>query len=1064
MTISFSVISDIATGEACPVPSTLCATCQRSGLPILPLRAAYAPAPWETQLRPLTPGSEVQAVRMGLGQPRILRQGYLYVLLDRREWQAYEISPEGALSQFRPYQMPQEEPRPLCEACIREDHDIPASFINIDTNKYSTAWLAIANDPWPKAVLDSYLRGGVVDGVNLDERFHPLDLKAARSDPASVGIAMNESDPQLQQVLEYAQNIPGDFRSVHGFHGRQHRLRALKGHLRNVIQEQELPNGVLALVLPDPIGVVQELNAQRLLRNQAMLQWCAQPKRSFEFFTSQALLAIRGHQMEVAKERAKKRAEDENKWRSEQNNNPMVNPTLPMLNPNFPLLDVEAETARLAPVKQAEARERLEERYDEQARATFEADFQHTLAGWQQVIDDVAEHLEHHYSDAAYQRAALHDYSITNPRSVELFFRMQGTCLSGGPTEQRGDGPLGPTLRLWKALLENHDSLLYRALTAGTRPLFGELQDALAGDERTRVYHAIKTFITTQEARNLMSGPVQDAIGQLLSAAATASSRLGNELSDKTRALLEHLHRVALLRHFGVEATRVTVSLKVGEYLSLLNEVLQESTDRYMTRLDQQFRKPAQRKVRAMLLSNTLSAAVPGTPGKLVEASFWTLEKAESLKARLDKLSAGVSDGIGDALRTVTLGAEAVQEAMDNLGRKVILNAEGSVQLARESMHSMRTAAVAGTPGASAMGLGLISLWFQQDSLRRSYASLLDTVGDKYPEAVAAVMSASIGVMGAGTEVVGGTIQMVRPDLHMPTRIVGQTVGVGARIVQYGGALVALASALEGLQYAFAAGRSRASGDRGASNKYSLATASATGSAALGVWGALAPAAFALLPLAASVLLGLAAFGLAVWAKRQESEPLELWARHSLWGLSTKHRRWTTPEDMDTAIGELNAALLGMTANAGMIVKAEQEAGLPIGDAVPAGIFLEYILVLPGYQADVSGYEWTLQVYRPNQTLGETIASGRSGVANGPLPPPAAWKTPGYRPETTTPVITHNAQALEIRGSISFFGFLEVHAFQLEVSYWPDKSDKSGFARLIVREDKIKGQARKGSI
>ncbi|WP_240160518.1 hypothetical protein [Pseudomonas bharatica] len=45
MTISFSVISDIATGEACPVPSTLCATCQRSGLPILPLRAAYAPAP-----------------------------------------------------------------------------------------------------------------------------------------------------------------------------------------------------------------------------------------------------------------------------------------------------------------------------------------------------------------------------------------------------------------------------------------------------------------------------------------------------------------------------------------------------------------------------------------------------------------------------------------------------------------------------------------------------------------------------------------------------------------------------------------------------------------------------------------------------------------------------------------------------------------------------------------------------------------------------------------------------------------------------------------------------------
>ena len=52
MTTSFSVISDIATGETCPVPSDICATCQRSGLPILPLRGAYAPQAWETRLLP----------------------------------------------------------------------------------------------------------------------------------------------------------------------------------------------------------------------------------------------------------------------------------------------------------------------------------------------------------------------------------------------------------------------------------------------------------------------------------------------------------------------------------------------------------------------------------------------------------------------------------------------------------------------------------------------------------------------------------------------------------------------------------------------------------------------------------------------------------------------------------------------------------------------------------------------------------------------------------------------------------------------------------------------------
>ncbi|WP_256587736.1 toxin VasX [Pseudomonas sp. Irchel 3E13] len=216
MTFSFSVAADIATNEACPVPTGICSTCQRSGLPILPLRAAYASEPWYTQALPLNRGSEVKAVRLRADQPRTLRSGYLYVLLDNREWQAYEISREGALRQFRPYQVPREEPRSLCEICIQQDHDIPASFINIKTDRYSTAWLALANDPWPESVLNGYLRGGVVDGMALDDRFYKLDL---------------------------------DFHSVHGFYPRNHRLRALAGHVRAVTEEHKLANGVLALVL-----------------------------------------------------------------------------------------------------------------------------------------------------------------------------------------------------------------------------------------------------------------------------------------------------------------------------------------------------------------------------------------------------------------------------------------------------------------------------------------------------------------------------------------------------------------------------------------------------------------------------------------------------------------------------------------------------------------------------------------------------------------------------------------------------------------------------------------------
>ena len=1054
MTFSFSVAADIAINEACPVPTGICSTCQRSGLPILPLRAAYAPEPWYTQALPLNRGAEVKAVRLRADQPRTLRSGYLYVLLDNREWQAYEISPEGALRQFPPYQIPREEPRSLCEICIQQDHDIPASFINIKTDRYSTAWLALANDPWSERVLNGYLRGGVVDGMALEDRFYKLDLKTARNDPASIGIAMTEADLQMHQVLEYAQPMAGDFQSVHGFYPRNSRLRALAGHVREVTEEHKLANGVLALVLPDPIGMVQELNAQRLLRYQAMQKWRAEPTRSFEFLTSQVLLGIRKVQVQRAEERAIKDAEEAVEQRGKWNDSVLgVRNTLPSL-------DLETEKTRRTAAEQADALERLGDRYDEKTREDFEDRYNKTLAAWQSIIDDVAEPYASHYHGAAFQLAALNDYSVTSTESVKAYILMTRTCLAGGPTERSADGTLGPTGRLWKKELENRNSLYYQAMMAKDKSLLEQLTDELLADERTRVYHSIKTLIATDQGQRLMVEPVQTAIGELLAAAATASYAVGNQLSEHAKALVGHLHREAMLRFSGVHITQITISLKVGEYLTLLNEVLYEGTERVIAQLDQQFRKPAERKVRAMLLGKSFTPALASSHATLIEVKVWTLESAEALQARLDKLRVGLGDGVGDALRNVSIGTTALKGSMDDLARHMSLNAEVALLLARDSMHSMRNAGKAAVPGGIGMGLALGSLWFQQDALRRSYENMLNTVGDGDAEAAAAVMSASVGVMGAGVEVVGMTVQILRPGLTTEViRATGevQKIGLGVRIVQFGGAIVALASVVEGVQYVLAAGRAGKAGDKTARNVYGVAAVAAVFSAGVGISGSLAPAAVALLPLGIAVLLGLAAYSLAVWAKRLESEPLEMWARHSLWGIPEKHRRWTTSKDMDTAIGVLNAVLLGLTADAAMKVKAEQNTGLPIGDAVPAGLFLDYKIVLPGYAVDASRYEWALEVYRPGQSSGETIASGRTGGMNGALPPPVSWKRPGYHPETTAPLISHDAESetLEISGLISFFGNLEVHALQLEVSYWPDKSDEAGVARLIVKEDKI---------
>ena len=1046
-----STTLNIATSQALPVPPNTCRTCERIGLPILPLRAAYAPEPWDSQELPLTPGSEVKGVRLRVGQLRVLRRGFLYVLLDRREWQAYQVSPEGMLRQIRPFEMPREQPQPLNRVCIKADHDIPASFLNIDTKKYTTAWLAFANDPWPASVLNRYKRGGVVDGMSLEERFHKLDLKAARNDPASVGIAMTENNLQMEQVLEYAQSMAGDFHSVHDFYPRNHRLEALRGHVRTVIAKEKLEGGVLALVLPDPVGMVQELNAQRMIRYQHMLQWCAEPQRRFELFTSQALLGIREFQAERARLSAIKAAQKALESNLAHNARPAFHMA------ELPVLDLEKEKQRRIAEERAEANERLADRYDEKARANFQAGLEHTLKGWQQIIDEIGALYASHFDSPAFQLASRIDYHVEHVDSVAAFICMAGHCLAGGPTGRADPDKLEATQRLWKQQLEDQGSLLYQALHAKDPALLEQLQGALSEDELTRIYHGIKTLITTNEGIELMRDSVQAAVGQLLGGAATASNVLGQHISERARELVGYLHRKAWLRFSGVQITQVTVALKLGEYLTLLNETLDERIEQFRTQLDEQFRKPAQRKVRAMLLSGYLTPALASSHGKLIDVTLWSLESAEDLRARLETLRAGIGDGIDRALRKVSIDTGAIKGGMDNITRHLNLDAEDARLFVRDTMSRLRNVATPRVEGAFNLGLVLGSLWFQQDSLRRSYANLMKAFGDERPEAAAAFMSAAVGNLGVGVEVAGAAIQTVRPALMTNVYARGQvtSVGMGGRILQFGSALAAVATAVEGVQYALAAGRTYEAGDLAASDAYRRAAIIAAGSAVAGIGGAIGAASVLLWPLAISVFLVFVAFGFAVWAKRQESQPLELWTRHSLWGLPIEHRRWKDSYDMDTAISALNAALLGLTAGLDMTERVQRPSDKVSG----RGGTLDYKIVLPGYDATSSRYEWALWAYRQREVPGQIIAGGQTGGANDPRPAPASWKWPSYDPETTAPIIHHDVESrtLEIRGSIAYQGALDFHALELEVTYWPDKSDESGLARLIVKEDKIKG-------
>lgn len=220
----------IAVAEA-GLPHDQCMSCERQGLPILPLRRALVP-----DARPgcvtTVAGSLHVSTKMGL---RTLRMGYLYVLLDQQVWHAYEVSEQGHLRRFNPYEPSDGLPAPLPEKCVNENHDIPSSFLNIDTDRYGSAWLAFSSDPWPVSVLNAYKRG-----TAPAHRFEGLDLTQARNNPELLGIAMTPDNLQIdKEVFEYAQHGCSPFDSAHGFY-----TRWLRRFVKRQIWREEAHAGV----------------------------------------------------------------------------------------------------------------------------------------------------------------------------------------------------------------------------------------------------------------------------------------------------------------------------------------------------------------------------------------------------------------------------------------------------------------------------------------------------------------------------------------------------------------------------------------------------------------------------------------------------------------------------------------------------------------------------------------------------------------------------------------------------------------------------------------------------
>ncbi|UVL63765.1 hypothetical protein LOY54_11045 [Pseudomonas sp. B21-032] len=1056
----------IATTE-CLVNNDQCTVCQRQGMPILPLRKAVVPR--LAHEYPLPDDN----TRMGW---RTLRAGYLYVLLDRQVWQAYQVTPDGYLRQFNPYQPAATNETPLADSCIAAGHDCPAAFLNIDTQKYTMAWLAFASDPWPASVLAAYKSG------RFPERFLALDLGTARNDPASVGWAMTAENLQVDnKVYEYRQQPSPSFDSVHGFYTRAGRLTALRGYLRNAIAHHDLPHGVLALELDDSIGLVQELNRIRNGWIGHRQQWMNTPDRAYQQQTSQLLLAIRAMHRDWAQQQTPATPD------------PLTGDGPPVF------ADPQRVRERLVNERALEHTRRLEERYNEQQRAEFQQRYDQQLASFQRIIDGAGRAYAGACRTPAFLCCEQHDYDGADFASGQAYSQTMALCLSGGiseaPVTASAGADSGPTAMLWDTWLRNPQSPVYRALLRRDRQLLAELLPSFKASTDTdwndseKLYAALSKILASDESMQLLRTSVQDAMAQLLGALNAASARLQPALGPGVERAVSRLNSAIQLLHNGIHLTELKVQMKLSEYYALQCEHLRElqrkaadTSDRAINNLKDKLgevdheARQVRTAVRPIILNGLLSMAVldPRIAALTVTISIWVNAKASEiaqLQASLMRTANLGAEQLGKGAHAALGSIAAGIGTLDPHARKLL---QGLQIPAHQTATWVRTgfSGLRGAAGSGELLLALGGLYLLGDAMKKNLEEVDRVIGEKSMEARLALYGSSLGVLGGGIEMVGialgkGAEQVSKLSAHSgsgtaATKATGYT---GSILARSGAVIGSVSGFYDAAQAGIAVARTRRNGDSKATTGHAFSMVLSSLGAGLGTYTAASGAAALWGPLGIAVALALLAYGVHKWAEGEESSPIQQWAKRSYFGYGneTPPIHWNSPDNAHTAITELNAVILGI--DTGLNFKRRitgmtphnldgplSSAGSPIEEQR-----LDYRITLPYYDPAKSAYKWKLIVYRHSGSQSDEILAQSHyrlqtshNLSQGPNINTEILKPTNQADNIE--LIDNQANSLKtFQDSILLdITISDIKYATLSLSYWPNTDDINAYAEITT--------------
>ncbi|NHV25559.1 T6SS effector BTH_I2691 family protein [Burkholderia sp. D-99] len=1041
---------------------TRCKSCKRTGIPILPLRKAVTPILGK---RPMS--MEASGFNESL---RMLRAGYVYVLLDGKVWQAYQVTYQGALRQFDPLQSPPFDADgaipPLPESCISNGDEVAAAFLNIGAG-FKKAQVAFANDPWPKEVLDAYRTG-----KSPMSRFSTYDIAKLKADPSNAGSDADSKAMGLTQMTELGSKVwefvpdSVDFQSAHGFYARAHRAAAMQAFVTSGIAKYQFRKGVPVLILPDPVGMVQEYNSLRMCWMRALQEYAADPMRQYRLFTSQALLELKKVEAGWAQQEGKAAAQAEVKRVKDWNANPVLGNKAAL-----PPVDMDRFAAQTTKQNTKDYHERLEGEYDEKARKKFQAEYDNAIKHYEAQIDAFGKHRASWCGSESWIRQCEHDYDGGNLKSGSwhAYANMMAICVAGGPSgapaKRDPKDPKTPpqlideTQKRWETWLNDRNSPVYKALSAKNKnfladllPSSGELNDS------GKLYTAIRyAFESKDVGKAFLQAKIQHTAGVLLMAVNSAAIGLSRNLSDNVSLRVRNLNIGCKFLYERTLPTRFLVELTLTEYMSKLSETLHQGM------------ATSGKKVRSLLLGGLISIPDPKLRNTVIKVTGWAMDSAESVQKTLQGLA---SKPVGEALAVGSLSMRSVSivEAFDPAARKffgtVKMKSADAVKFTRNTAVTMHRRS-----GPQSLLISAVALYLSYDSLKKSLDDVNTKVGAKYPEAAIGAWSASVGALAAVTETVGVSLKAFASGARTAARAGGgsratvatlkNVADVGGKLVTGTGVVFAALSFVDAAQSATMMMRAGKQGDAIASGAFKASLVLNALSGAFGVYAAYMSSAFlgatfVLGPLGIAVFLAITAYAVTKWGQAKEATPIELWARRCVFGINKGNLvSWKKTEQAGDAVATLNAALLGFSVDVGF--ESEWDAVSSMGDVdtvTASHQTLNYRIVMPNFDPVSSAYAYAITVIRRGGGEQVLTAGQKNMEPLACIQPPPNGKS-DYEIgalAANIPKLSKSGDPKIVSGKIHLTTNSKIRNVSITARFYKDRMDEYGFAEITTQD------------